>query len=105
DLEVPFSAWSLVEPTRLLAGTTLNLSGGGALVRLPELPPATSVLDLTLALPEGPLGVRARVVRRDEAGVVALAFDELPREQEARLSNLAMRRFEAQAETDAQASG
>jgi PilZ domain len=91
EVELPFRAWSLVEPTRLLSGTTLNLSGGGALVRLPELPPATSVLDLTLALPDGPIGVRARVVRRDEAGVVALAFDELG-EQEARLSSLAMQR-------------
>jgi len=104
QLEVHFSAWSLLEPTRLLSGTTLNLSGGGALVRLPELPPATNVLDLTLALPDGPLAVRARVVRRDEDGVVALAFDAVTPEQAARLTSLSMRGFEEPVRTNASGS-
>jgi hypothetical protein len=105
DVELPFSAWSLMEPTRLLAGTTVNLSAGGALVRLPELPPATTVLDLTLGLPDAPLAVRARVVRRDEGGVVALAFGGASREQETRLSSLAMRPFEEPGAADASGPG
>jgi hypothetical protein len=104
QLEVRFSAWSLLEPTRLLAGTTLNLSAGGALVRLPELPPATNVVDLTLALPDGPLAVRARVARRDEDGVVALEFDAVTPEQAARLTSLSMQRFEEPARTNASGS-
>ena len=99
DMQVPFKAWSLVEPTRLLSGTTLNLSGGGALVQLPELPPAATVLEVTLSLPDGPLGVRAQVVRQDDGGVVALAFGELG-DEEGRLSSLAMQRFEGPAPPD-----
>src|SRR5207237_7109886 len=75
DLEFPCSAWSLLDPTRLLSGTTVNLSGGGALVRLPMLPPAAPFVDLHLELPDGPLDVRGLVIRRDEGDLVALGFD------------------------------
>jgi hypothetical protein len=79
------SAWSLLDPTRLLVGTTLNLSGGGALVRLPLLPPAAPFVDLHLSLPDGPLGVRGRVVRRDDGDLVALGFEGLAAADEERL--------------------
>jgi hypothetical protein len=85
ELAFPCSAWSLLDPTRLLAGETVNVSGGGALVRLPKLPPAAPFVDLHLELPDGPLDVRGTVVRRDEGDLVALGFDWIGQVDEERL--------------------
>jgi hypothetical protein len=85
ELAFPCSAWSLLDPTRLLAGATVNVSGGGALVRLPMLPPAAPYVDLHLELPDGPLDVRGTVLRRDVDDLVALGFDWISHADEERL--------------------
>src|SRR5262249_19516878 len=59
--------------------------GGGALVRLPMLPPAAAYVDLHLELPDGPLDVRGTVLRRDEGDLVALGFDWIAHADEERL--------------------
>jgi hypothetical protein len=71
-------AWSLLEPTRLIAGTTIDLGAGGALLRLPGLPAATLVLDLRLRLPERTIQLRARIARRDPPEIAAVAFEHMP---------------------------
>ena len=94
DAEVPLTAWSLLEATRLLSGTTVNLGGGGALIRLPDLPAAAALLDVTLTLPDGPLALRAQVVRRGEGDLVGLALADISTEQEDRLTSFVLERFE-----------
>lgn len=71
------TAWSFHAWTRLLEGETLDLSETGALLHLPKLPPATTRIELRLALPDRPLGLTARVVRRGDADTVAVAFEAL----------------------------
>jgi hypothetical protein len=79
ELRVPVklkvSAWSFHSWTRLLEGETIDLSESGALLRLPKLPPATTRIELRLELPDRPLGLTARVLRRGDADTVAVAFD------------------------------
>ena len=94
DAEVPLTAWSLLEATRLLSGTTVNLGGGGALIRLPDLPAAAALLDVTLTLPDGPLALRAQVVRRGEGDLVGLSLADISKEQEDRLTSFVLERFE-----------
>ncbi len=89
------TAWSLLDPTRLLSGTTVDVSSGGALIRLPMTPAAASYLDLRISLPDGTLSTRARVIRHDEPDLVAVAFDALPPEDAERLIAFALARGRA----------
>ena len=83
--ELAARAWSLLDPTRLGFGTTVDVSGAGALIQLPNLPLAATAVDLHLTLPDGLLTTRARVVRRAEPDLVAVAFEGLRPEDEERL--------------------
>lgn len=87
------AAWSLHEPTRLFAGTTANLGAGGALVRLPGLPPAAGVLELKIGLFPRPLVARARVLRREAPDLVVLAFETIGAEERERLAGFVIERL------------
>jgi hypothetical protein len=83
DLAV--GAWSVVEPTRRFTGTTINLSGGGALAKIANLPLAASLLELQIALPDRPLLATARILRRQDHDLVALAWERIAADAEQRL--------------------
>ena len=91
-LELPVDAWSLLASTRLINGVTLVLSGGGALLRLTGVPAAASTLELRLALPDGAISTSARIVRHNDDGTVAVAFDAM-RDQQERLVQLVFNRL------------
>jgi hypothetical protein len=74
---VAVCAWSLVQPTRRRMGSTVDLSPGGALLRLPGLSDAAERLEVRLALPDRPLTATARIVRRQPPDHVAVAFESL----------------------------
>jgi len=58
--------WSLQDPTRLLAGKTVDLSEGGALLQLPLMPETASTLDLRILLPDGALAAAADAASPEE---------------------------------------
>jgi hypothetical protein len=81
DLDV--SGWSLQDPTRLLAGKTIDVSDSGALLELPMVPETASTLDLRLTLPDGALAAMGHVVRRALDDLVAVRFEpKSPQEHE-----------------------
>jgi hypothetical protein len=82
---VDVSAWSLVQPTLLLAGTTVELAGGGALLQLPGLSEAAVSLELLLALPGQPLVARGRIVSRQPPDLYAVSFEHIDPSQRERL--------------------
>jgi hypothetical protein len=77
DIEVPVvvSVSDLTE----IPGATVDLSRGGAMLELRELPPDGDLV-VTLKLPEGrePLTLSARLVRRTDTGVAVHFFDPPP---------------------------
>jgi PilZ domain len=79
-------AWSLVQPTRLLTGRTIDLGAGGALLALAGLDEAAVRLDLRIALPSGTLRVSANVLEQRRPDVVAVAFHPLDSADEARVN-------------------
>jgi hypothetical protein len=76
-VELEVSAWSLAQPTRRLAGNTVNLSPGGALIWLPELSPLAAKIDVRIALPEEPLHASGNIAWRRNPGLVAVEFDRI----------------------------
>jgi hypothetical protein len=74
---VEASAWSLVQATQLVSGTTVDIGEGGVLLRLPGLSEAAVRLELRLAFPGRPLVVNVSVVRRQAPDLVAVVFDVL----------------------------
>jgi len=76
-IAVEVSAWSLVQPTRLLSGTTVDLSGGGAVLRLPGLAESAVRLTLRLDLTDRLLTTLADVVRRQPPDLVAVVFHDI----------------------------
>jgi PilZ domain-containing protein len=82
--EIEVSAWTLSQPTRRLAGTTVNLSATGALLRVPELAAMAATVELTIALPEKPIHASARVAWR-EPGLVGVEFTRISAEAQASL--------------------
>ncbi len=84
-IELAVSAWTLAQPTRRLAGNTVDLSVGGALLRLPDLAPLAATLELELALPGGSLHVSAGIRWRGEPARVGVEFERVSPEQRARL--------------------
>ena len=85
--ELAVSAWSLSQPTRLLAGRTVNLGAGGALLRLPDLPPFAASLQARLDLPRERITVGAEVRWREGPGLVAVRFERISPESQAALVN------------------
>lgn len=81
------SAWSLLDPTRLVSGETVDVSAGGALLRLPGLAPFASVVEVRIGLPEQPFSTKARVVRRSEPDLVGIAFQAMRPEDQQRLED------------------
>ena len=84
-IAVGVSAWSLVQSTERLSGTTVDLSGGGALLELPGLSDAAVRLELRLALPREPFVVVGNIVWRRPPDFVAVAFDDVQESELARL--------------------
>jgi hypothetical protein len=64
--------WSLQDPTRLLSGSTVDLSTSGALLELPMTPETATTLELRISLPDGPLSALGHIVRRSPGGLVAV---------------------------------
>ncbi|HKP19110.1 MAG TPA: PilZ domain-containing protein [Gaiellaceae bacterium] len=83
-VHVDVFAWTLAQATRRLPGTTLNLSGAGALLRIPELAPMAATVELTIELPEKPIHASARVAWR-EPGLVGVEFTRISAEAQASL--------------------
>jgi hypothetical protein len=79
------SAWTLQQPTRRLTGHVVDLTAGGAQLRLPDLALLAATLELTIALPEKPLHVSGRIVWRREPDLVGVQFQRLSPEAQARL--------------------
>lgn len=87
-LELPLAAWSLARPTARLHGVTVDLSVGGALVRIPELPPLAATVELQLGLPDGPLPLSAAIRWRREPDLAGVEFTRIAPENEERLVEL-----------------
>ena len=79
------SAWSLAQPTELLRGTTVDLSAGGALLRLPGLSEAAVRLEVRLSLPEHSLAATVNVVRCGPPDLVAVTFETIAPSEHDRL--------------------
>jgi hypothetical protein len=86
-LELPIRAWSLLAPTTLIEGTTVNVSAGGLLARVTGLPPAAALLDLQVVANGGVVHASGEVVRR-KGEEVAVLFERLSALDEARLVGL-----------------
>src|SRR5262249_52476855 len=74
-LELDVTAWSLEQANRLIEGSSVELNGDGALLRLPGIGPADVHLDIRLALPDRGLFTPATVVGRETPDLVEIAFD------------------------------
>ena len=74
-LQLDVTVWSVEQANRLIEGTTVELGGDGALLRLPGIGPTEIRLDVRLALPERGLFTPATVVRREPPDLVEVAFD------------------------------
>jgi PilZ domain-containing protein len=84
-VELEVSAWSLAQPTRRIAGKTVNMTPGGALLRLPDLAPFAATLELTIALPHEPLHVSSAVRWRSDPALVGVEFGRISPAEQARL--------------------
>jgi hypothetical protein len=84
-ISLDVSAWSLVQPTRLLTGTTVQLDGDGALLRLTGLTESAVQLDLRISLPERALHVSTNIVERRPPDLVVVSFDWVDSYERARL--------------------
>jgi hypothetical protein len=73
-LHLDVTAWSGAQANRVLEGTTVELWGDGALLRLAGLGPAESHIDVRLALPDRSLFTEARIVRREAPDLVEVRF-------------------------------
>jgi hypothetical protein len=81
------AAWSLLDPTRLVAGKTVDLSPTGALIQLPGLSPFTTMIQIRIGLPDRPFMTRARVVRRQEPDLAAVVFHASNLQDQARFAD------------------
>jgi PilZ domain-containing protein len=86
-VELPLSAWSFQDWTRLLEGRTVDLSESGALVHLPRLSRDAKRIDLRLHLQDGPLPLTAWIVRREADDRVAVSFEECGHAKQKRLQD------------------
>jgi hypothetical protein len=79
-------AWSLVEPTRLHNGTTVELGADSAVLELAGVSEAATRLELRVALPDAALLTTATIVARRPPDLVVVSLDELDSYDRARLS-------------------
>jgi PilZ domain len=77
--------WSLAHATKRLAGSTVDLSEEGALLRVPGLSEAAVRLEIWLALPDGLLEMKASVIHQHGPDLVGVKFDGLCSSERARL--------------------
>jgi PilZ domain len=84
-ISLDVSAWALVQPERMLSGTTLELGVDGALVRLEHLSPSATELNVRIDLPGRPLHASANIVERRPPDLVVISFDRLDSYERARL--------------------
>lgn len=95
-VELDVSVWTLAQPTAMLAGKTVGLSVGGALLQLPGLPGAAESLELTIAFAGGPLHTTAEVRwRRD--GLVGVEFQHVSPDDQIRLIEFLRQQHSARA--------
>jgi PilZ domain-containing protein len=85
NVELQISAWTLAQPTRRLAGNTVNVSARGALVSLPDLAPFAATLELQIALPGGAVHASTSIRWRGEPALVGVEFERISPEQLAQL--------------------
>jgi PilZ domain len=83
--ELDVSVWTPATPTKELAGKTVNLSPGGALLWLPDLASYASTVELDIALPGSIVHVSGRVIWRGEPGLVGIGFTRISPGERARL--------------------
>ena len=79
------AVWTPREPTEPILGTTIDLSGGGARLQLPGLPETATRLTVRIDLPSGSLTTEARIIRREAPAIIAVAFDRIQPDDQARL--------------------
>src|SRR4051794_21100500 len=84
--EVEVWAWSLGEPTRLVTGTTIELSIDRALLRLTRLSRRAEHITLRLTLPDHALALEAAVVGRKPPDLVSVRFTGLDQAARERLA-------------------
>jgi hypothetical protein len=83
-VELEVWAWTLHAPTRRLAGNTVDLSAGGALLWLPDLA-LSATLELTIGLPRKRLHASAEIRWRREPALVGVEFTRVAPDEMARL--------------------
>lgn len=84
-ISLDVSAWALVQPKRMLSGTTVELGVDGALLQLEHLSPSAFELNVRIDLPGRPLHVSANIVERGPPDLVVVSFDRLDSYERARL--------------------
>ena len=84
-VELEVWAWTLSEPTRRLQGKTVDLSAGGALIRLPDLTPAATLIELTIGLRDRRLHASAEVRWRNDPDLVGVRFARISPDEQASL--------------------
>jgi hypothetical protein len=84
-VELAVSAWTPAQPTRRLAGATVDVGTGGAQLWLPDLAPFAATLELQIALPGTSVHASSAVRWRREPGLVGVEFERITTEQRARL--------------------
>jgi hypothetical protein len=83
-VELEFTARTLSQPASRLTGNTVDLSPGGALLRLPDLSGLAVSLDLSIALADGPLRATAEV-RWPREDLVGVQFQDMSPDSQIRL--------------------
>jgi hypothetical protein len=81
-ISLDVSAWTLVQPTRPILGTAIELGGNGALIQFDGLPKTAGRIELRIALPERGLFVSATVVARLPPDLFEVSFQLNPYQRE-----------------------
>ncbi len=85
EVDLDVNAWTLTQATTRLSGRAVNVSAGGALLRLPGLSPFAVTLELVIALPGAPVRPSAAVSHRRVPDLVGVEFQRISTEDRARL--------------------
>jgi hypothetical protein len=83
--EIDIWAWTADEPTRLLAGRTVDLDPEGAVLRLPSQLDVGTHLTLRIALPDRAALTRATVAEQRPPDLVKVVFDSIDQYERGRI--------------------
>ena len=83
-VELDVSVWTLAQPTSRLAGKTVDISAGGALISLPGLSGLAVSLELTIAFANNPLHATGEV-RWRRGDLVGVQFQHISPDDQVRL--------------------